>query len=477
MEHLNFFNHEKLTDRLYKIIEGYSPVHRMTIGVAMGDDKVLVIDTGMAMSDDLRQYIEGLVGAERPMICACTHLHPDHVSGAVLFDDAYCSSKDARQAQFAFSRAERWNDLQELCLHNDEVLAYCGRHMIQDTAREFKDIRDGDKFDLGGMVVECIALPGHTPGSMAFFDPAGGHVFTGDAINTDTHLHGMGRDGYLQYRDTLLRFIDIVGDGATLYPAHLPMPMSIKVAKRLVQACEDIALGRVRGDPHGDTIFSYRNHKKPNNPRMHIHYVENAGITYDIELTENAPHSGTYNFYSHEQIGERVFLVTENCSVVHRLTIGVVIGDERILVIDSGIGMTGELRQYIERFTGTEKPMWCACTDGAVDHVGAACLFDRAFLSPLDRDMLDRSLDPEARLSELNVLTLQDEKTMDYCRERMTNSAGTVFEDLNDGDVLQLGGIQVHATRVPGRTKGHMALHVPAANIAFTGDDFNHDQK
>lgn len=476
MAHLNFFSHERLTDRLYKVTEGYSMVHRMTIGVAVGDERILVIDTGMAMSDDLRQYIEALVGTGKPIICACTHLHPDHVSGAAQFDAAYCSHEDyPRGAAFAFSQGERWGDLQELCLHNEEVLAYCGEHMVQGTETEMLDIRDGDRFDLGGMTIECIALPGHTPGSMAFFDRAGGHVFTGDAINTDTHLHGLDRAGYRQYRQTLLRFIGIVGDGVTMHPAHLPMPMTIKVAKSLARACEDIACGNVADDPWGDTMFSYRNHKKPNNHRMYIHYVENVGVTYDIELTENAPHSGAYSFYSHEQVAERVYVVTENHSVVHRFTIGVVVGDNKILVIDSGMGMTGGLRKYIESFVGVERPMWCACTHGAIDHAGAACLFDRAFVSPLDTPMLQKAFNPEIRLGDLSAFSLYDERVMDYCRAHMIDNSRTAFEPLQEGDVFDLGGVTVRPIHTPGHAKGHMAFHLPAQQIVFTGDAVNID--
>lgn len=474
METLNFYSHERLTDRLYKVTEGYSMLHRVTIGVAVGDEKVLVIDSGMGMSDDLRKYIECLAGTGKPMICVCTHLHPDHVSGAILFDEAYCSHEDyPRGAAFSFSRSERWNDLKELCLGNKEVLAYCEKHMINETAREFKDIKDGDKFDLGGMVVECIALPGHTPGSMAFFDRAGGHAFTGDAINTDTHIHGIDREGYLKYRDSLQRFINIVGNDTMLHPTHLHMPMTIDVAKNLMRACEDIAAGRVRDDPPGDTIFAYRNHKKPNNPRMYIHYTGNAGISYDIECTENTPHSGRYNFFSHEKVAERVYLITENYSVVHRFSIGLVEGDEAVLVLDSGMGMTGDLRHYIEGIVGTGKPVWCACSHGASDHVGAACLFDRRFLNPLDTPMLEKAFNPTICLSELTVFSLYCDKTVGYCRSYMLDNTGTMFENMAEGDVFELGGIEVRAIHLPGHSEGHMVFYLPAQKIVFVGDGVN----
>jgi hydroxyacylglutathione hydrolase len=39
-------------------------------------------------------------------------------------------------------------------------------------------------FDLGGKKVEVVAIPGHTPGSVAFFDRAGRYLLTGDGIGS-----------------------------------------------------------------------------------------------------------------------------------------------------------------------------------------------------------------------------------------------------------------------------------------------------
>lgn len=119
MEYLNFFTSEKIDDRLYIITEGYSMIHRMTLGLVLGDEKNMLIDTGMAMTDDLRRVAARIAGNEKPMICVCTHLHPDHISGAILLDEAYCSHFDyPKNAAFSFSASERIGDLEELCLHN-----------------------------------------------------------------------------------------------------------------------------------------------------------------------------------------------------------------------------------------------------------------------------------------------------------------------------------------------------------------------
>ena len=57
MENLCFWSHERKSEHLYIVTEGYSMVHRFTIGVVVGDEKVLVIDAGLGVAPGLRDYI------------------------------------------------------------------------------------------------------------------------------------------------------------------------------------------------------------------------------------------------------------------------------------------------------------------------------------------------------------------------------------------------------------------------------------
>lgn len=474
MGYLRFYSHEKITDRIYIITEGYSMIHRMTLGLIVGDEKILLIDSGMAMTNDLRQYIEMLAGTQKPIICVCTHLHPDHVSGAVLFEHAYCSHYDyPAGVAFAFSKAERLGDLEELSLHNSEVMEYCRKHMTYPTERDFEDIRDGDRFDLGGVVIEAIALPGHTPGSMAFLDRMEGHVFPGDGINMDVHLSQIGKEGYARYKKTLEHFLDVTGENVILHPAHQPLAVDASIVKKLIQACDDIIRGNVTDDPPGDTMFSYRNLRKANTTRMFIHYVNNTGITYDSFLTDNVPHSGVYQYYSHEKISERVYIVTENYSVVHHFTIGVITGDKITFVVNAGLGMTDNLRQYIEEFAGKDKPIWCVCTSGAAEQTGGAGAFDRAYVNMADQQMLDGSCNSMNRRPLLDDYALYEPRTQEYAREHMQEVKAGVFRDASKIESLDLGGIVIEKIPLPGVTPGSEMYYLREEDILFSGDAVN----
>lgn len=467
-EDLNFYSHERVSERLILVTEGYSMVHRFTIGVIIGDEKILVIDAGLGAGSGLRQYIESLTGTGKPMICAATHNHPDHMGSAKTFDEAYVSWLDYPcRNDFALNVEQRLEDLKGFALGNEEVQSYCEEHILDNHDVKCRDIRDGDVFDLGGVKIRAVWLPGHSEGSMVFYNEEEKYLFAGDSVNTDVHLKKLDREGLIRYQSHLKRLIGLAAPDTIVYPAHLPLTMDMRIAENLVSAAEDLIQGRnLEQDPPGETIFTSRN----NNPDIRMHFCSNTCIVYDRKKIKKI------SFYSHEQVSDHIYVVTENYSMVHRFTIGVIIGEERIAVIDSGLGMTGDLRSYIESFAGTDKPMICLCTHGAIDHIGASKLFDEAYLNPLDLEMIPRAVLTERRLSDLNAFCLENKEVMEYCREHMLINEDSTFLDVREGDSFDLGGgIVVEPIATPGHSKGHLAYLCRSGNIAFVGDAINAD--
>jgi hydroxyacylglutathione hydrolase len=285
MGYINFYAYEKITDRVYVVTENYSMVHRFTIGVIVGDKKVLVIDSGMGMDGDLRKYIESFAGSDKPMICACSHGAIDHAGAAILFDEAYLNSRDYDMLPKAFILARRLSDLDAFSLHNKEVVEYCREHAIINKGTAFKDIDEGDVLDLGGVKVEPIRTPGHSKGHLAYFCRQEKVVFCGDAINADTHIKGLNIQGLRDYSEMLKRFISIVGEDVRLFAGHLNRAQSIQTAKNLAAACEEVADSQTEGDPPGESIFI--DQKSPKSMRMHYH--GNSCIVYNADQNFQSP--------------------------------------------------------------------------------------------------------------------------------------------------------------------------------------------
>ena len=127
--------------------------------IVEGRDRALVIDTGMGWGD-----IASFVGSitRLPYALALTHGHGDHSMHCSRFGEVYLDMAD-------------------------KPMLFEGRFPGQQTPDEsaLVSISDGYKFDLGGgVIVETVALPGHTPGSVLFVDKFHKCVFTGDAVGS-----------------------------------------------------------------------------------------------------------------------------------------------------------------------------------------------------------------------------------------------------------------------------------------------------
>lgn len=482
MEHLNFFSHERISERLIIFNEGYSMVHRFTIGCVLGDARIMIIDAGLGMTGDFRNYIESVVGTEKPFMLVCTHLHPDHVGSAIQFEERYVShldQDDPHLPAFSFNDEQRLKDLEDFALESKEVIAYCREHMLHENRCEFLDIQDGQIFDLGGVQIEAIHVPGHSEGSMAFYNREENYCFTGDTINTDVHLNRLDADGFRRFRETIERFISRVDEKVTLYPAHLPMPMTIDVARSLLMICDDLISGKnLNRDPMGETIFRGRQ----NNRDIRTHYINNTCIMYDrrrLGGKEERKGKATknLNFYSHEKWTDRVYTVTINFSVVHRITLMVVIGDDKILCVDSGHGIDRKLVTYIrENITGYGKPIFMACTHVGIDHAGGGIQFNEYYIHRNDWQAIERSMPRAKRLEDCQPFALYNEEFYEYTKDNMCEPPDPKgLRELTDGQIFDLGGVTVECIFTPGHSKGHTSFYVEKDNICFTGDAMNID--
>lgn len=124
-----------------------------------GRDRALVIDTGMGNGD-----ITALIGSitRLPYALALTHGHGDHSRHCSRFSKIYLDMAD-------------------------KPMLFESRFPGHETPDEnaLISISDGCKFDLGGgVIIETVSLPGHTPGSVIFVDSFHKCVFTGDAVGS-----------------------------------------------------------------------------------------------------------------------------------------------------------------------------------------------------------------------------------------------------------------------------------------------------
>ena len=151
-----------------------------------------------------------------------THGHIDHVGGAHALWEA-----TGRRAKVVISEVDA-HFLRSRQAHVDEALALRGAYVDADALRARKDaevldaisgemepsltVHDGDVLDLGGVSVRVVAVPGHTPGAVAYVvEGTGGsaeHVFVGDAVQGYGAASGFpGYEDPDAYRSSLERIL------------------------------------------------------------------------------------------------------------------------------------------------------------------------------------------------------------------------------------------------------------------------------
>lgn len=139
----------------------------------------------------------------------CTHLHLDHVFGNEYVFDTYGLSPEAHQLEADFIPPSKV----QAALFNIPAI----KRDI--TVKRF--LVDGEAVRFGDSELEVLFVPGHSPGSLAFYNKENGYVFTGDALFKNsigrTDLWGGSYEALIaSINDKLLS----LPDETVVYPGH-----------------------------------------------------------------------------------------------------------------------------------------------------------------------------------------------------------------------------------------------------------------
>lgn len=136
----------------------------------LGEEPALV-DTGFA---SCAGATAALVHQHAPWLSRVvnTHWHTDHVGGNALFQGAGAEIIGSPIDADALSRADPGCCLAE---YLDQPVP---RYTID------RAVSDGDRLLMGDAEWDVLAIPGHTPGHLAFWNPAGRLLAVGDALSS-----------------------------------------------------------------------------------------------------------------------------------------------------------------------------------------------------------------------------------------------------------------------------------------------------
>lgn len=115
------------------------------------------------------------------------------------------------------------------------------------------------------------------------------------------------------------------------------------------------------------------------------------------------------------------------------------IGTEKALVVDSGFGASGSIKEQVEALTN--KPVVLVNTHADGDHIGCNAQFETAHMHPAEMPYYFTTAEPDASVCALW-----------------------------EGDVIDIGGRSFEVVLIPGHTPGSIALIDREGRILISGD-------
>ena len=177
-------------------LPGFPPPNAFLV---FGSESAVLIDAGWESDDDHRARAAYIREVNAPPVSEIivTHRHPDHAGGALHLHRE-------TGAPIACHPNDR-DAIKQERLHGEAAVA--------------REMRNGDKRDLGGISLEAVFTPGHTAGCIALFSPERKALFTSDTVMAVSTTSIAPQDGDLAAYMTTLRLLQDV-DARIMYAGH-----------------------------------------------------------------------------------------------------------------------------------------------------------------------------------------------------------------------------------------------------------------
>ena len=172
----------------------------------------MIIDCGASCEMEQRA-ISDYIKAEglKPVLYVLTHGHFDHTMGSKWVFDTY-----GLQPTICERDAELYKNFKE------DVASMIGYQVDYDLPIIGRCLNDGDTVTFGNITFKVINTPGHSKGSVVFYNKENNVAFTGDTLFRGsigrTDLPG----GSMFQMINSLRLLEQLPDDTTIYPGHGP---------------------------------------------------------------------------------------------------------------------------------------------------------------------------------------------------------------------------------------------------------------
>jgi glyoxylase-like metal-dependent hydrolase (beta-lactamase superfamily II) len=192
----------------------FNPFQENTYIVYDENNTAFIIDPGNSNHSE-NEELKNFISEKNlnPIRLLLTHAHVDHIMGARFVLDTYGLLPEVHEADLFFIGRMK------------QSAAMYGVNCEQ-APTPVKFIKAGDKISLGNYEFDCLFTPGHSPGSITFYNKANKLLIAGDVLFKGS----IGRsDLPMGDHDTLLQSIReqllVMDDDTKVYSGHGPMTL------------------------------------------------------------------------------------------------------------------------------------------------------------------------------------------------------------------------------------------------------------
>ncbi len=198
---MEFYTNENVTQHITRIRAFWDDACMYYV---RGKDTGLLIDTGYGFGH-LKEYVDSL--AKQPYQVVLSHGHLDHAGGAGEWNEVYMNSMDLDLYEKHGDIHERNNFLKNYVSNLEE---YDSDMFVEKHDNQFKELSDGDVFELGDVHVKAIHAPGHTHGMTVFLVEEDRTIIFGDACGVFTLFCMPEATSLEEYLETLKKLKDLM---------------------------------------------------------------------------------------------------------------------------------------------------------------------------------------------------------------------------------------------------------------------------
>ena len=204
--------------RLTEILPGAYRIENSAVhmDLLVGEHHALLFDTGYGFGD-LHGFVRNIT--KLPMYVVNSHGHVDHAAGNWQFPEVFIHPADVQVCIQHNGREMRLAEMDTAVVPTDFDL----EDYLSHDCGNLRPVGEGDVFDLGGITLEVVELPGHTAGSVGLYWREKRVLYVGDAVNCFLWLFLPEATKLSVYRNTLYKVRDM--DFEKMIQSHEPRVM------------------------------------------------------------------------------------------------------------------------------------------------------------------------------------------------------------------------------------------------------------